>query len=97
MLLIFTAMILIAIFVKDSTLMSFINFLLIFIALIVALSFRKPLYAYNALAKTAKLVLNQSQPLDYKINIIYQDEALIKLGYHKYVTTEDFTLYFTNQ
>jgi hypothetical protein len=63
---------------------------------VVALVFRKLLFAYNNLAKIAKVIVNQSEPLTYKKSVVDNPNLLASNGFIKFVDTGDFMLYFRN-
>lgn len=85
--LLIVGMIIVAFKVTDYNKMTLINLILLVVLLVVALSYRSVLLGYKYLAGIARVIINQSQPLPFKRNIVKEFGVLL---------TDDFKVFTNN-
>jgi len=90
------SIIFVSIFVKDDNIMTIINISLIFILLVTSLIYRKYIFAYNNMAKIAKLIIAQDEPVNYVKNIIDNEYKLTNDSFVLYSKTDVFSIYYRN-
>lgn len=74
--------------------MTSINIGLLFVTLVFVLLFRKTIFINNNAARIANLILKQSPPLPYSVNIVDNHHILSSFGFVKQVNTSDFVMYY---
>jgi hypothetical protein len=94
MIILVTAIILVAILVDDSNIRSLINILLIIVLLGTSLAYRNVLLGYTNMAKIAKVVLSQSKSLPFKHNPIKNPKILKQRGFQLYTFSDSYDIYY---
>lgn len=91
---IITAMIVVAITVNDYNNMTLINIILVVVLMIVSITYKNVLFGYNNMAKIARVVLTQAKPIPYKRNLMEFPSALLKEGFQMHAKTYDYDIYY---
>ena len=90
----FTAITLVFIRVKDYNIMTLINIILVFTLSLISLAFRSTLYSYNNMVRIANLVLKQAKPVNYKQNIIFDQNLIPPKEFAVFTKNDAYVIYY---
>jgi hypothetical protein len=93
-LVIISAMIIVALTVKDYNNMTLINIILVIVLMIVSITYKNVLFGYNNMAKIARVVLTQAKPIPYKRNLMEFPSTLLKQGFQMHAKTYAYDIYY---
>lgn len=79
--------------IKDYNDLTLVNLLVAIVLVVVMARFRTTLYAYNNMARTAKLIELQNSPVSFKYNLVEDRTRLLTLGYELFTKTPKFEFY----
>lgn len=79
--------------IKDYNTMTLINILLLFALALITLKFRDVLYNYNNLARIAKVINLQSEPITFTNNIV-EEHGKLRKNYTLFTSTKAYHIYY---
>ncbi|MFA6801373.1 MAG: hypothetical protein WCR19_04640 [Acholeplasmataceae bacterium] len=89
-----TAMILVAIYVDDYNDMTLINIIIVIALMVISLFFRNILFGYNNMARIAKVVLSQGNPIKFTYNIVENPDVLLNDGFSIHANNSSYSIYY---
>lgn len=77
--------------------MTLINVVLLLVLTGIVLYFRTTIYGYNQMARVARIILNQSEPLPYSTNMTRLKEEFLKRQYQVHADNEYYKILYFNK